>query len=113
MILFEKSAELSEYLKNKQRAGETVGFVPTMGALHRGHLSLVERSNGAKHLTVCSVFVNPRQFDDQGDLENYPRDSENDIRLISEVENPSTNSTISTLPPISSTTSAPTISSLL
>ncbi len=59
-------------------AQNTVGFVPTMGALHRGHFSLVERSTAECDVTVVSVFVNPTQFSDQADLEKYPQDQEGD-----------------------------------
>ncbi|HOD88461.1 MAG TPA: pantoate--beta-alanine ligase [Bacteroidales bacterium] len=59
-----------------------IGFVPTMGALHQGHISLVERSVKENDITIVSIFVNPRQFNDKTDLENYPRNIENDIVLL-------------------------------
>lgn len=68
----------------QREAGETIGFVPTMGALHDGHLDLVRRSVAECDLTVVSVFVNPLQFDDPGDLERYPRDLDGDARLLEE-----------------------------
>lgn len=59
-----------------------IGFVPTMGALHQGHISLVNRSVKENDITIVSVFVNPRQFNDKTDLENYPRNIENDTILL-------------------------------
>ncbi|MDZ4678475.1 MAG: pantoate--beta-alanine ligase [Oligoflexia bacterium] len=64
-------------LKNK-----SLGFVPTMGALHGGHLSLVEKSRGENNLTLVSIFVNPTQFNDPKDLKNYPRPMSEDIEKL-------------------------------
>lgn len=66
----------------ERAAGRSLGFVPTMGALHEGHLRLVRRSVAANDRTCVSVFVNPLQFDDPRDLERYPRDLEGDARLV-------------------------------
>lgn len=66
-------------------AGKTIGFVPTMGALHEGHLGLVRRSVAACDVTVVSVFVNPLQFEETSDLDGYPRDFEGDARALEEV----------------------------
>lgn len=75
-------AELNEYLDGVDMS--RVGFVPTMGALHAGHLSLVERAKSECGTVVVSVFVNPTQFNDPKDLENYPRDEKRDIALLGE-----------------------------
>ena len=68
-----------------QRDGETIGFVPTMGALHAGHLSLVEASLAACDRTVVSIFVNPTQFAPDEDLQNYPRSLDQDLQLLEKV----------------------------
>jgi pantoate--beta-alanine ligase len=73
---------LQNELFDDRKAGKSVGFVPTMGALHEGHASLVRRSVKENKVTVVSVFVNPTQFNDKGDLERYPRDLEADCRLL-------------------------------
>lgn len=65
-----------------RREGSTVGFIPTMGALHEGHLELVRRARGEHGLVVCSVFVNPLQFNNPDDLANYPRQLERDSELL-------------------------------
>ena len=82
MLLFKQVAGLQSWLENERRAGKTVGFVPTMGALHSGHLSLVEASRIDCDRTVVSIFVNPTQFNDPKDLEKYPRMPEKDIALL-------------------------------
>ncbi len=64
------------------RGGRTLGFVPTMGALHEGHRSLVRRSRAENDLTLVSIFVNPTQFDDPGDLAHYPRTLDEDLGLL-------------------------------
>lgn len=64
------------------RAGRTLGFVPTMGALHRGHASLVSRSRAENDLTLVSIFVNPTQFDDAADLAGYPRSLDADVEML-------------------------------
>lgn len=81
MRVFEKIAELKEYLAFQQAKGKTIGLVPTMGYLHEGHLSLIEKSAAENDVTVVSVFVNPTQFGPNEDLATYPRDVERDKRL--------------------------------
>lgn len=78
-------AELRKVLDEYRVAGKTIGLVPTMGALHRGHASLVERSVADNDITVVSIFVNPTQFNDKNDLRNYPRDLEADCVLLDRV----------------------------
>lgn len=81
MRIFDKIEELQEYLAFQQAKGKSIGLVPTMGYLHEGHLSLIERSAADNDVTVVSVFVNPTQFGPSEDLETYPRDLERDKRL--------------------------------
>ena len=77
-------AELRVALNGPRRAGRSIGLVPTMGALHDGHLSLIRRARGACDEVVVSLFVNPAQFDDTGDLAAYPRDEARDAQLAAE-----------------------------
>lgn len=70
--IFNRAEDLRDWLAAQRASGATIGFVPTMGALHAGHGSLVARSVGAGHRTVVSIFVNPTQFTDQADFEGYP-----------------------------------------
>lgn len=82
MQVFNTKKALQEYLLTEIEPNKTVGFVPTMGALHVGHMSLVKKSLENSDLTVVSVFVNPTQFNNDSDLEKYPRNLEKDIELI-------------------------------
>ncbi|MFD2921343.1 pantoate--beta-alanine ligase [Terrimonas rubra] len=79
MIVFKKIASLQQHLQRIQQNGGSVGFVPTMGALHQGHIQLTERSIAEGQFTVCSIFVNPTQFNDKDDFAKYPITVENDI----------------------------------
>lgn len=74
--------ELKVMLQGFRSEGKSIGFVPTMGALHKGHVSLVERSVAENDITVVSIFVNPTQFNDKNDLKNYPRMPERDIAML-------------------------------
>ncbi len=76
---------LQEQLKKDRAAGARIGFVPTMGALHEGHLSLLQRARAENDKVVCSIFVNPAQFNDPGDLEKYPRMEAHDLWLLESV----------------------------
>ena len=82
MILIKRSKELLSYLDKIKMSGKKIGFVPTMGALHPGHLSLIETCNNQSEVTVCSIFVNPTQFNNSEDFKKYPVTIENDIRLL-------------------------------
>src|ERR1043166_815715 len=82
MILFKQSKDLTDYLQRASKNGKKIGFVPSMGALHQGHLSLIEQSVKETVLTVCSIFINPTQFNDQKDFQRYPVTLEKDILLL-------------------------------
>lgn len=73
MRTFTKTEEIAEYLLKLRNEGKTTGFVPTMGALHQGHLSLIKQAQQGNDVVICSIFVNPTQFNDPADLEKYPR----------------------------------------
>ena len=85
MKVFYKIVELQNQLFDDRKKGKTVGLVPTMGALHEGHASLVRKSVEQNDITVVSVFVNPTQFNDKNDLKNYPRTLEADCQLLEKV----------------------------
>jgi len=82
MIIFKKGLPLQNRLKQLKNINKKIGFVPTMGALHNGHLALIEQSKSPDTTTVCSIFVNPTQFNDKKDFEKYPVTIENDIYLL-------------------------------
>lgn len=85
MYLFHHKKELVSHLENQRGQNLTIGLVPTMGALHTGHLSLVKRALSENDVVVVSIFVNPTQFDKKDDLEKYPRSLEKDIDLLQKV----------------------------
>ncbi len=82
MILFKKTEDLNRYLDQQRNSAASIGFVPTMGALHAGHMSLIDISRNTSTLTVCSIFVNPTQFNDPADYQKYPITIEKDITLL-------------------------------
>lgn len=86
MFVFHKKTQLQEHLKPFREKGLSIGFVPTMGALHAGHLSLLEKSRTENAFTVISIFVNPTQFNNPDDLLKYPRTLEDDVAKIEELD---------------------------
>ena len=84
MLIIHKISELKSQLQHEREQGHTIGLVPTMGALHDGHASLVKRSVSENDVTVVSIFLNPTQFNDKKDLERYPRTLEADCKLLEE-----------------------------
>jgi pantoate--beta-alanine ligase len=87
MILFKKAAQASEYVAKSKHKGNKIGFVPTMGALHAGHLSLIGQAKIENDISVCSIFVNPTQFNDPADYLKYPKKLSADIALLEEAGN--------------------------
>jgi len=85
MNVYNKITELKEYLSNLREKSLTIGFVPTMGALHEGHLSLLKKAKMDNDICVCSIFVNPIQFNNAVDFARYPNPIENDTHLLSSV----------------------------
>lgn len=84
MLIINRVGDLESFISQCKNNGKSIGFVPTMGALHAGHLSLVERCVAENDVAVVSVFVNPTQFNNPDDLATYPRDPEGDSRLLAE-----------------------------
>lgn len=85
MNVFNNKVDLNNFINNNSSLNSTIGFVPTMGALHNGHLSLLKKSTENNSLTVISIFVNPTQFNNQEDLAKYPRTLDNDVDKIKSV----------------------------
>jgi len=84
MYIFYKAADLRSHLEMRV-SSSAIGFIPTMGALHEGHLALIRAAQADGCYTVCSIFVNPTQFNDPSDLEKYPRTPEKDAELLAKV----------------------------
>ncbi len=78
--------ELTNFIESKKKQNQTIGFVPTMGALHRGNLSLVSQAASQTDVVVVSIFVNPTQFNNAEDLKNYPRTLERDAQLLTDTK---------------------------
>lgn len=85
MIIVKEANTLARYIAKEKEAGSAIGFVPTMGALHRGHLDLIGRSRQQTGFTVCSIFVNPTQFNNAGDYRKYPNVIEKDLVQLESV----------------------------
>lgn len=86
MWIFKQVKAVSDFLSQKRSENHSIGFVPTMGALHAGHISLIAESRNNTDITVSSIFVNPTQFNDKSDLEKYPRTIEKDINTLYEAK---------------------------
>ncbi len=82
---FTTKAQLQQFLALQSAKGKTIGLVPTMGALHNGHLSLIKQAQQQCDVVVCSIFVNPTQFNDPADLEKYPRPIAQDIKKLEDI----------------------------
>ncbi len=82
MVIVKKASDLSEFIDFQKKKGNIIGFAPTMGALHSGHLELISRSRERSGSTVCSIFVNPTQFNDSSDYSKYPKKIESDIKIL-------------------------------
>lgn len=86
MEIFKEISPLKAFLKQARTGGNSFGLVPTMGALHKGHLSLIEASKAENDITICSIYVNPTQFNNPQDLVKYPRTYEEDLVMLEKVE---------------------------
>lgn len=82
MFILKKTTELRQFLMRQREPQSEIGFVPTMGALHEGHISLIRESKTAGRFTICSIFVNPAQFNNPEDFEKYPVTIEKDIQML-------------------------------
>ncbi len=82
MEKFSTKTQLQQYLSSARAAGKSIGLVPTMGALHAGHLSLIQQAQQQCDIVICSIFVNPTQFNDPADLQKYPRPIAEDIKKL-------------------------------
>lgn len=96
MISYKHSFYLLQFIERQRKLGKTIGFVPTMGALHEGHISLIEAAKQECDIVICSIFVNPTQFNNEDDLEKYPRTLNEDSNLLKAADcdilfNPSVN----------------------
>ena len=82
MVIFKEAAQLRNFLNNKVENNFNIGFIPTMGALHSGHISLINNARNQGMFTVCSIFLNPTQFNDKKDYDKYPVSTDADIEML-------------------------------
>ena len=85
MVIIKTITEANQILKQLKLQGKTIGLVPTMGALHQGHLSLINQSKNENNITICSIYVNPTQFNRSEDFDNYPNTISEDINLLEKI----------------------------
>ena len=86
MIVYRTRDDLTGHLNSLRSEKNSIGLVPTMGALHRGHTSLVEKAAAENDVVVVTIFVNPTQFNDPADLEYYPRTLDRDLEMLQKLE---------------------------
>jgi pantoate--beta-alanine ligase len=86
MQVFNEITPFKAFVRAKKQEGKSIGLVPTMGALHAGHLSIIESSKAENDITVCSIYVNPAQFNNSNDLQKYPRTIDKDTKSLQKVE---------------------------
>ena len=84
MKIIRSITALNQIITDNKTRGFLIGFVPTMGSIHRGHISLVQKSILENDYTICSIYVNPTQFNDKTDFIKYPREEEKDIKILHE-----------------------------
>lgn len=82
MLTLNTIKDMIQYINKEKRSQRTIGFVPTMGYLHSGHRALIDQSKKDNDITIVSIFVNPLQFNQSSDLEQYPRDFERDAAIL-------------------------------
>ncbi len=88
MHIFKKASDIKQFIHNLKASGHSLGFVPTMGALHEGHLQLIRRAMSENDEVIVSIFVNPTQFDEASDFSHYPRSTAADILLLESIRCP-------------------------
>jgi pantoate--beta-alanine ligase len=84
MLIYKHIKDIEKQLVTLKKAGKSIGFVPTMGALHKGHIALIKACKKGSDITVCSIFINPTQFNDKADFDKYPVTIDRDIELLSD-----------------------------
>lgn len=85
MLIYKKAKDFISYLNKNRSLSKSIGFVPTMGALHAGHTSLIKKAKLENDISICSIFINPSQFNQKTDFEKYPITTDKDIEILSSV----------------------------